>query len=100
MPSCQRAALTSPLCPSADCGTCRQAGRSYLMMREIRQALAFVGYKKIKLDEEEQTVFLENKGMAIDLGGIAKGYAGDEVVRILKEHDVEHALINLGATSW
>lgn len=63
---------------------------------EIRQALAFVGYKKIKLDEEEQTVFLENKGMAIDLGGIAKGYAGDEVVRILKEHDVEHALINLG----
>lgn len=63
---------------------------------EIQQALTLVDYKKIILDEEKQTVFLESEGMAIDLGGIAKGYAGDEVVRILKEHGVEHALVNLG----
>lgn len=63
---------------------------------EIEQLLPLVDYRKIKLDEQEQTVFLEQEGMSIDLGGIAKGYAGDEVVRILKEHGVSHALVNLG----
>lgn len=63
---------------------------------EIKQTLALVDYRKIKLDEEKQTVYLESEGMAIDLGGIAKGYAGDEVVNILRQHGVERALINLG----
>ncbi|NCB62224.1 MAG: FAD:protein FMN transferase [Clostridia bacterium] len=35
-------------------------------------------------------------GMAVDLGGIAKGYAADQAVRILKEHGVSSALMNLG----
>ncbi len=64
--------------------------------KEIEQTLPLVDYKKIILDVQEQTVFLEQEGMSIDLGGIAKGYAGDEVVRILKEHGVTNALINLG----
>jgi thiamine biosynthesis lipoprotein len=64
--------------------------------KEIEQVLPLVDYKKIILDEQEQTVFLKQEGMSIDLGGIAKGYAGDEVVRILKEHKVTNALINLG----
>ncbi len=34
--------------------------------------------------------------MAIDLGSIAKGYAGDEAARILKENGIAHGLINLG----
>jgi len=73
------------------------AGKPVIPEKEdIKEALSFVDYRKVKLNEEDQTVFLEEKGMAIDLGGIAKGYAGDEVVRILKEHEVEHALINLG----
>jgi thiamine biosynthesis lipoprotein len=63
---------------------------------DIKKVLPLVDYKRIKVDEEKQTVYLESEGMAIDLGGIAKGYAGDEAVRILKEHGVEHALINLG----
>lgn len=63
---------------------------------EVDQVLSLIDYKKIKLNEQEQTVFLEEEGMAVDLGGIAKGYAGDEAVRILKEHGVSHALINLG----
>ncbi|HHY81343.1 MAG TPA: FAD:protein FMN transferase [Clostridiales bacterium] len=63
---------------------------------EIEKALAVVDYKKIRLNEEEMTVFLEDEGMAIDLGGIAKGYAGDETVRILKEHGVTSGLVNLG----
>jgi thiamine biosynthesis lipoprotein len=34
--------------------------------------------------------------MIIDLGAIAKGYAADEVSKVLKENAVEHAIINLG----
>ena len=42
------------------------------------------------------TVFLEEKGMAVDLGAIAKGYAADEAVRILMKSGVKSALLNLG----
>ena len=63
---------------------------------EIRRILPLVDYKKIHLDEEKRTVFLEQEGMAIDLGSIAKGYAGDEAARILKENGIAHGLINLG----
>ena len=34
--------------------------------------------------------------MEIDLGGIAKGYAADQIVKYLKSKDVESAIINLG----
>jgi thiamine biosynthesis lipoprotein len=64
--------------------------------QEIDEKLAFADYTKVKLNEADSTVYLEAKGMGIDLGGIAKGYAGDEVVRILKEHGVTNALVNLG----
>lgn len=62
----------------------------------ILQKLPLVDYKKVQLNEADLTVFLKAEGMMIDLGGIAKGYAGDEIARILKEHSVKNALINLG----
>lgn len=63
---------------------------------EIKEKLPLVNYEDIELNDSEKTVFLKKKGMMIDLGGIAKGYAADEVCRILKENGVEHAIINLG----
>ena len=63
---------------------------------EIEEKLALVDYNKVVLDEDKKTVFLENEGMGIDLGAIAKGFAADEAVRILREAGVESALLNLG----
>ncbi len=63
---------------------------------EIEAALAFVDWRKVVLDEADSSVFLEKEGMALDLGGIAKGYAADEVIRILKERNVSRAVIDLG----
>ncbi|MCX7884964.1 MAG: FAD:protein FMN transferase [Caloramator sp.] len=63
---------------------------------EISEKLPLVNYKDIVLDDKNKTVFLKRKGMIIDLGGIAKGYAADEVYRILKENGVKHAIVNLG----
>ncbi|MCY6370167.1 FAD:protein FMN transferase [Clostridium ganghwense] len=64
--------------------------------KEIEDKIPFVDYKNILLNEKENKVMLKKKGMIIDLGAIAKGYAGDEVERVLKENGVEHAIINLG----
>lgn len=63
---------------------------------EIREALELVGYQSIQLDEESMNAYLEKPGQCVDLGGIAKGYAADEVRRILIENGVTSALINLG----
>lgn len=63
---------------------------------EVSDALELVGYRDLLLDEAERTAFLSKPGMSIDLGGIAKGYAADEVMRILLEHGIKSALVNLG----
>ena len=46
------------------------------------------------------TVFLQKKGMAVDLGGITKGYASDEVASMLKGKGVESAIISLGGNVY
>ena len=63
---------------------------------EIQDKLELVDYRNVVIDEEEKTVYLKEPGMGIDLGAIAKGYAADEVARILKKEGVVHALINMG----
>lgn len=64
--------------------------------QEIDSLLPLIDYKDIVINEDTHTVFLPVEGMGIDLGGIAKGYAADEVAEILKEEGVEKAIINLG----
>jgi thiamine biosynthesis lipoprotein len=63
---------------------------------EIRTALSRVGYKDLLIDEKASTVYLRRTGMSLDLGSIAKGYAADEAARVLREHGVKSALIDLG----
>jgi thiamine biosynthesis lipoprotein len=63
---------------------------------EIDSLLPLIGYDRVILDSEKLTVELLDAGMMLDLGGIAKGYAADEVAKILESHGVEKAIINLG----
>ena len=63
---------------------------------EISQALMKVNYKDILLRPEDHSVMLAKPGMAIDLGGVAKGYAVDEIRKIYEKHHIESGLINLG----
>ncbi|OWK36101.1 FAD:protein FMN transferase [Fimbriiglobus ruber] len=53
--------------------------------KELAAALAKVGYEKIALDPAARTVALKVPGMRLDLGGIAKGYAADAALALLKE---------------
>lgn len=63
---------------------------------EIADALLKIGWEAVRLSENPFTVTLEKEGMALDLGGIAKGYAADEAARVLREQGAENACLDLG----
>jgi thiamine biosynthesis lipoprotein len=60
---------------------------------KIREAIKLVNYKKIHIDISKSEIFLEEKGMEIDLGGIAKGYAADMAVEVIKSKGIKTALV-------
>lgn len=60
----------------------------------VSEALEHVDYRKVHVDGT--TVCLEDPEAVLELGGIAKGYIADGIINILKEHGVEHSLVNLG----
>jgi thiamine biosynthesis lipoprotein len=64
--------------------------------REIAAALELVNWRDVAIDRAAGTVFLRRQGMALDLGAIAKGYAGDEALRIAREAKVKRAVFDLG----
>lgn len=64
--------------------------------QKILQTLKLVNAKDLIINQELGLAGLKNSGQKIDLGGIAKGYAADEVKRILHENNIKNALINLG----
>lgn len=61
---------------------------------EIKEAVSLVDYKKIILEGNQ--IRLKKKGMQIDLGGIAKGYAVDKAIESLKKNGIKRALVNAG----
>ena len=67
---------------------------------EIEWAKQNTDWKSITLDEEKKTVSVEKCGIQLELGGIAKGYAADELVKILQERKVKRAIIDLGGNIY
>lgn len=67
--------------------------------KEIEDGLSLVNYKDVVL-MKDQTILLKKKGMIIDLGSIAKGYAADEAVKIMKDNGVKKAILNLGGNIY
>jgi thiamine biosynthesis lipoprotein len=63
---------------------------------EIKKRIALIDYKQIKVDREKKTVFLAKPGMSINLGGIAKGYAVDRAVDILRKAGFRDAIVQAG----
>ena len=62
----------------------------------LKEALQKVGYQHIEISKKRREVFLGQKGMCLDLGGIAKGYAVDRAITILKKEGINRALVNVG----
>lgn len=61
--------------------------------REIEAAWAAAGWHRLRWDRPR---LLQPGGLAIDLSGIAKGYAVDAVAEHLAEHGVGNALVEIG----
>ena len=66
---------------------------------EIKAKLQLVGYDKISINETDSSIMLQKQGMSIDLGGIAKGFATDEVLKIFKKYNIKNGLLDLGGSS-
>jgi thiamine biosynthesis lipoprotein len=62
-------------------------------MKAARQK---VGYRLVRLHPENQSVELLEPDMLLDLGGIAKGYAADEALAVLRKHGITRALVDAG----
>ena len=61
---------------------------------EARAAWALVGAGDVAFDSAAGTIHFARRGMRIDLGGIAKGYAVDQAMRALRERGVSAALVD------
>ncbi|MDD4688404.1 MAG: FAD:protein FMN transferase [Eubacteriales bacterium] len=62
--------------------------------KQLRAAIDLCGIDKMKTTQD--SIFLTKKGMGIDLGGIAKGYAADKMAEALMEDGCTSGIINLG----
>ncbi|MCX7921860.1 MAG: FAD:protein FMN transferase [Clostridia bacterium] len=63
---------------------------------EIKSLLSLVGYKDLSIDSKKLTAKLARPRQIADLGGIAKGYAGDAAIEVYKDYGINSAFINLG----
>jgi thiamine biosynthesis lipoprotein len=63
---------------------------------QIAAALPGVDYRQVLLDPQARTIRFLKPGMRIDLGGIAKGWAVDRSIEILRKRGIEHAMVNAG----
>ena len=63
---------------------------------QVAAALPAIDYRQVQVDRERNTIRFLRKGVRIDLGGIAKGYAVDRSIDRLRELGIEHAMVNAG----
>jgi len=62
----------------------------------IAQARESVGFEHLQMNPSDSSVLLEKTGMLLDLGGIAKGYTAQEVIRLLQTRGISQALLDAG----
>ena len=66
---------------------------------QIAKALPAIDYRHVILDPKNQTVYFSQKGVRIDLGGIAKGYSVDRGIDVLKSLGYTRAYVGAGGDS-
>jgi thiamine biosynthesis lipoprotein len=67
--------------------------------REIADVLGKVGYRHVVVDPDRKAVRFDVPGVELDLGGIAKGYAVDRAVSLLRRDRVAAALVSAGGST-
>lgn len=67
---------------------------------EIAAVLPLIDDDSVQLDEKNRTVFLPQRGQAIDLGGIAKGNACNIAADIYEKYKIRSAILNIGGNVY
>jgi FAD:protein FMN transferase len=68
--------------------------------REVLKRLPLIDYRRLKIDDEAGTAFLERKGMRAHLGGIGKGYAVDRAVAMLRQRGFNDFIVQAGGDMY
>ena len=63
---------------------------------QLEQALPAIDYRHVRVDTASSTIVFTHPGVRIDLGGIAKGYAVDQSIAILRKAGIDNALVSAG----
>lgn len=63
---------------------------------EVMNNLKAINYKNINLNPDNQTIFFTRAETKIDLGGIAKGHAVDNAIKLLQQNGITQAMISAG----
>jgi thiamine biosynthesis lipoprotein len=66
---------------------------------QLQQGMKGINYRLLDFDKKHSTLSFGHKNIKINLGGIAKGYAVDRAIGILKNFGVEHASVSAGGDS-
>lgn len=64
--------------------------------KEIEAAIDAIDYRLVESDAERHALRFAREGVRINLGGIAKGYAVERGVRILRQHGIVSARVTAG----
>jgi FAD:protein FMN transferase len=66
---------------------------------ELSEVRRRVGYRHLVLDQSARTIRFDIQGVELDLGGIAKGYAVDRAIAVLRQNGITAALVSAGGST-
>ncbi|WP_324717395.1 FAD:protein FMN transferase [Carboxydochorda subterranea] len=66
--------------------------------QELAQAVGLVDFRQVCVRHEgtSWSIYLEQPGMALDLGAVAQGYAADRAIEVLEKAGLSSALVDVG----
>jgi thiamine biosynthesis lipoprotein len=67
--------------------------------QERERLLSAIDFKQLNFDRDAGRLSFRDPDLSIDLGGIAKGYAVDRAIALLREEGVSHAAVSAGGDS-
>jgi FAD:protein FMN transferase len=70
--------------------------------KTAKNMVRLIDYQKVILNQNEQTVFLQDEGMRIGFGGIGKGYAAEMAKQLMIREGVKSGVVNASGdlTTW
>ena len=66
---------------------------------QLLEAQKNVGWQHIQIDEENSTVYIDQEGISLDVGGIAKGFTVEKLASFLTSKGIDTAIINFGGNN-